>query len=260
MTTPANRRNHCSNCCFHVTINIYFDSYNGTRIRNLSKQFLMVTLLAMTEAVQRDSGAATSPAFQFVGGALCLDFCNTVGGSREGISREKLNSIQDFMAWSEQAGLVGKADAERLKREVSNKSVAARNVLSRAIDLREALYRVFRGAGQGKSPAEADLAILNSELEASLGRLRIGKDKGDKGFQWQWKDDALRLDNPLGPIARSAADLLTHGHALEQVGQCHGDNCGWLFVDLSKNHSRRWCDMRDCGNRAKVKKFRQRHA
>jgi predicted RNA-binding Zn ribbon-like protein len=214
--------------------------------------------MMMVEALHSDPGAPKSPTFQFVGGALCLDFCNTVGGSREGVSREKLNSIRDFMAWSEQAGLIEKADTERLRRETSNESDSARDVLSRAIELREALYRMFRAAGKGKSPAETDLAILNSELEASLGRLRIGKDKG--GFQWQWKDDALRLDNPLGPIARSAADLLTHGHALEQVGQCHGDNCGWLFVDLSKNHSRRWCDMRDCGNRAKVKKFRQRHA
>jgi predicted RNA-binding Zn ribbon-like protein len=144
-----------------------------------------------------------------------------------------------------------------LHREASIGNEATRKVLSRALELREALYRIFRAAGKGKSPAEGDLAILNSELKASLGRLRIGKDKG--GFQWHWKDDALRLDNPLGPIARSAADLLTHGHALEQVGQCHGDNCGWLFVDLSKNHSRRWCDMRDCGNRAKVRRFRKKN-
>jgi predicted RNA-binding Zn ribbon-like protein len=194
-----------------------------------------------------------SPTFQFVGGALCLDFCNSVGGSREGIPREKLNSIADYIAWAVQAGLVDGVEAERLHRAAEGDG---REVLGRAIQLREALYRIFRAAGKRKSPEESDLKILNSELEASLGRLRVGKER--KGFKWHWNDDALRLENPLGPIARSAADLLTHEHALEQVGQCHGDNCGWLFVDLSKNQSRRWCDMRDCGNRAKVRKFRRK--
>jgi predicted RNA-binding Zn ribbon-like protein len=197
------------------------------------------------------------PTFQFVSGALCLDFCNTMGGSRENIPREKLHSIEDFIAWSEQAGLIDASEAERLRREAPDGH--GPEVLTRATQLREALYRIFRAAGKGKSPLEDDLAILNAELEGSLGRLRVGKEKGEKGFKWQWGDTALRLENPLGPIARSAAELLTHEHAVEQVGQCHGDNCGWLFVDLSKNHSRRWCDMRDCGNRAKVRKFRAKH-
>jgi predicted RNA-binding Zn ribbon-like protein len=213
----------------------------------------------MSETVPPQAAPAKTPTFQFVGGALCLDFCNTMCGSRENIPREKLHSIEDFIAWSEQAGLITAPEADRLRREASRLTPhVSQDVLNRATELREALYRIFRAAGKGKSPAETDLAILNAELEASLSRLRIGKPKGEKGFQWQWQADELRLDNPLGPIARSAADLLTHGHALQQVGQCHGDNCGWLFVDLSKNHSRRWCDMRDCGNRAKVRKFRRK--
>jgi predicted RNA-binding Zn ribbon-like protein len=199
-----------------------------------------------------------TPKFQFVGGALCLDFCNTVGGSREGIARERLNSIRDFVAWSEQAGLIDHAEAEGLLRAEGDNR-ASSEALSRAVALREAIYRIFRSSSKGKTPDQADLARLNAELEASLGRLRVEKPKGEKGFRWQWGEDELRLENPLGPIARSAAELLTHDDALKQVGQCHGHNCGWLFVDLSKNHSRRWCDMRDCGNRAKVRRFRAKH-
>jgi predicted RNA-binding Zn ribbon-like protein len=198
------------------------------------------------------------PKFQFVGGALCLDFCNTMGGSREGIARDKLNSTDDFIAWSEQAELISHSEAERLRRDAPNSG--GNTALARAIDLRESIYRIFHTAAKGKTPDERDLAILNSELEASLGRLRVGKERGEKGFRWQWGEDAVRLENPLGPIARSAAELLTHDDALKQVGQCHGDNCGWLFVDLSKNHSRRWCDMRDCGNRAKVRRFRKKNS
>src|SRR5882762_5569329 len=147
--------------------------------------------------------ATPAPVFQFVGGALCLDFCNTMSGSREGIPREKLNSVDDFIAWSEQAGLLDDAQAERLRSRAASDSHRT-EALSRAIALREALYRIFRAASKGKSPNQADLRRLNSELEASLGRLRVGKPKGEKGFCWQWRDDALRLENPLGPIARSA--------------------------------------------------------
>jgi predicted RNA-binding Zn ribbon-like protein len=199
---------------------------------------------------------AKSPKFRFVGGALCLDFCNTVGGSREGTAREKLNSVHDLIAWTEQAELIDQAEAARLKREGNGGHSAA--ALRRAVEFREALYRIFRAASRGKAPDPSDLGRLNSELEASLGRLRVAKSKSEKGFRWQWGDETPRLENAFGPIARSAAELLTHDDALRQVGQCHGGNCGWLFVDLSKNHSRRWCDMRDCGNRAKVRKFRRR--
>ena len=197
------------------------------------------------------------PRFQFIAGALCLDFCNTVGGSREGTPKEKLKSVEDLIAWSEQAELIDHAEADRLRQEAAAHNGNAAG-LKRATDLREALYRIFRSSSKGKTPDQGDLAILNFELEASLGRLRVGKSKAEQGFRWQWGEENLRVENALGPIARSAAELLTHDDALRQVGQCHGEGCGWLFVDLSKNHSRRWCDMRDCGNRAKVRRFRKK--
>src|SRR6476619_7193466 len=106
----------------------------------------------MTEAVISEPEDLNAPTFQFVGGALCLDFCNTVGGSRESIPREKISSFKDFIAWSEQAGLIGKGDAVQLHREASIGNEATRKVLSRALELREALYRIFRAAGKGKSP------------------------------------------------------------------------------------------------------------
>src|SRR5258706_243420 len=136
-----------------------------------------------------DSSTQTAPAkkFQFVGGDLCLDFCNTMGGKRSGIPREYLNTIADFVSWCEQAGLIGLPEAKALLRQAA-------------------------------------------------------------------------LDHLLGPIARSAANLLTRDELLYHVSHCGGDNCGWLFVDSSKNHSRRWCDMRDCGNRAKVRRHRLKQA
>ena len=192
--------------------------------------------------------------FQFVGGALCLDFCNSVGGKRGIRPKEYLNSYADFLSWSQQANLVAPVEAQQLLRKGSREPAAMSSALKRAIRLREAIYRIFLSRIDKKNPLESDISQLNAELGRSLNRLQVSSEK--KGFGWKWNRAHMLLDFPLGPIARSAADLLTSSE--ENIRQCHGENCGWLFVDSSKNHSRCWCDMRDCGNRAKVRRHRLR--
>lgn len=196
--------------------------------------------------------------FQFVGGELCLDFCNSVGGKRGGIARENLHSVNDFISWAEQGGLLKPEQAEDLRRYPAVHPSEAAALLTRAIELREAIFRICLSVADQKRPSDKDMARLNSELAASLGRLRIGSAKDDGGFAWQWAEEELKPEHLLGPIARSAAELLIRREPAAKVHQCEGDNCGWLFVDCSKNHSRRWCDMRDCGNRAKVRRHRKR--
>jgi predicted RNA-binding Zn ribbon-like protein len=78
-------------------------------------------------------------------------------------------------------------------------------------------------------------------------------------FDWEWEFDESDPEQALAPIACSAAELLASSDLLHHLRRCEGDNCGWLFLDSSRNHSRRWCDMRDCGNRAKVRRHRQKH-
>src|SRR5438552_17853114 len=87
-----------------------------------------------------------------------------------------------------------------------------------------------------------------------LVRLRAAIRRG--GFIWTWAGAASAMNQPLGPIVRATADLLTTAHLLEHVRQCEGDRCGWLFINSTKNHSRRWCVMSHCGNVAKVRRFR----
>jgi predicted RNA-binding Zn ribbon-like protein len=197
--------------------------------------------------------------FQFVGGDLALDFCNTVGGKRGGIAREKLHCLNDFIAWAERGKLLKPDQAESLKRYMARHPSDAAELLGRATELREAIFRIFLSASDEKTPAQEDMARLNAELAASLGRLRIGPAKEGDGFDWQWADEQLKPEHLLGPVARSAAELLVRPELVAKIHQCEGDNCGWLFVDCSKNHSRKWCDMRDCGNRAKVRRHRKRH-
>jgi len=199
-----------------------------------------------------------APKFQFVGGDLSLDFCNTVGGKRGGIAREKLHSLNDFLAWCEQAKLLKLEQAEVFRSEAARRPAKAAELLARAVELREVIFRIFFTAAKDKTPARDDMARLNAELAASLGRMRIGPVTDGEGFTWQWADEQLAPEHLLGPIARSAAELLVQPDLVAKIHQCEGDNCGWLFMDCSKNHSRRWCDMRDCGNRAKVRRHRKR--
>jgi predicted RNA-binding Zn ribbon-like protein len=100
------------------------------------------------------------------------------------------------------------------------------------------------------------VALLNREVAAARGR-EVLVPAGD-GLRWEWPDGGGRLDSPLWPVGQAAAALLTSGD-LSRLRQCGGDLCGWLFLDRSRNRSRQWCTMEDCGNVSKVRRFRQRH-
>ena len=207
--------------------------------------------------VRPSLNAAPPKKFRFVGGALCLDFCNSVGGNRETVAREKLHSYADFLSWSQQAGLVDASAAKARLGHARRRPAAAMAVLRRARALREAIYRICQAGALKRKSKQSDLEKLNAELVRCLPRLRISASKG--GYNWDWRTDNGALDDALGPIARSAAELLISGESLERIRQCKSSNCGWLFLDSSRNHSRCWCDMRDCGNLAKVRRHRLRH-
>ncbi len=201
---------------------------------------------------------ASAKKFQFVGGNLALDFCNTVGGKRGAITRDYLNSYFDLIAWCYQAGLLDGRQAQECLEVSERQTERAASVLERAIQFREALFRMFAALIARKPVPQAELAALNAELSSGLGRRQLLWSRNGNGFKWTWAVEPGVLDQALGQIAHAAATLLTDPEHLKRAEICHGDTCGWLFVDLSKNHSRRWCDMRDCGNRAKVRRHRQR--
>jgi predicted RNA-binding Zn ribbon-like protein len=205
--------------------------------------------------------ATVSPGiqFQFVGGDLSLDYCNTVGGKRGLVTREHLHTYADFLSWCRQAGLVTDAQLKILSRRAGQRPADADRVLSRGIELRETIYRIFSAVVDDQTPDQADLGQLNAELSRALGRLRVEPVKPPDRFALRWVSEDPQLDHPLGPVARAAAHLLVEPASLSRVRLCQGDSCGWLFLDASKNHSRRWCDMRDCGNRAKVRRHRRKH-
>jgi predicted RNA-binding Zn ribbon-like protein len=194
-------------------------------------------------------------AFELTGGALCLDFANTLDNRRREHPRELLAGFPQFVAWSRQAGALTSDQAARLLRRAARRPAAARTILQRAIALREAIYRIFSACSKNSAAPPADLALLNAAAANAFRNLRIGRTR--RGFVWEWEDDPAALDRMLWPVLRSAADLLISPE-LQRVRECAAGTCGWLFLDHSKNGSRRWCDMKICGNRAKVKRFYKR--
>ncbi len=191
---------------------------------------------------------------RLVGGALCLDLVNTVGDRRSERSNEHLASYADLVMWSKHAGILLPRAAQRLVQEAGKHPAEALQVLERAHALREALYRIFVAFVTAGKPKASDLGVLN-EVLARMSGARIVPT--ESGYGWDWTHDEKALDQVLYPIARSAAELLVSGD-LSRVRECEGDNCGWLFVDTSKNRTRRWCSMDDCGNLAKARRHYRR--
>ena len=147
-------------------------------------------------------------------------------------------------------------EALRLAREAAARPEAAQAVLHRAIDVREALYRLFLAVAIGGVADPADLSTLNEAYGAAMAHARVIAES--ERFAWGWASDRYGLDRVLWPVARSAAELLT-SEELRRVKAC-GDRegCGWLFLDTSKNSSRRWCSMEVCGTQAKLRRYRAR--
>ena len=194
---------------------------------------------------------------RLVGGRLCLDFVNTVDGRKSDSSPlgDKLADYSDLVAWSHHTGIVTAAEAARLMKESKQKSAAANNVMRRAIALREALHRIFKATVKGSAPRSIDLEILNDELlKARKNEKLINK---DKEFRWEWISEETALDRMLWSVTQSAVEFLSAGD-FSRLRECGGEECGWLFEDTSRNRSRQWCHMQDCGNLAKVRRFRTR--
>jgi predicted RNA-binding Zn ribbon-like protein len=208
------------------------------------------------------SRAAT---MKLVGGDPCLDFVNTVGGrvpAEDGsvatrVLVDKLAAYADLAAWSRHVGSIEEGPARRLARLAEGRPREAGSVLGRALVMREALHRTLRALMREESPEEGDLRLLNAEIARARGYERLTP--AQPGLRWEWPDAERRLESLLWPVAKAAGDLLTSGD-LSRLRECGGERCGWLFLDRSRNRSRQWCTMEDCGNVAKVRRFRERLA
>jgi predicted RNA-binding Zn ribbon-like protein len=184
-------------------------------------------------------------------GELALDLANTIDWRLSDRPVDLLATYEDLLRWARHTGAITDAEGRDLARRARARPKEAAAVLARAVALREALYRIYAASAAGSRAATGDLELLNGELATALARLRVAEAKGE--FVWEWRDGEGALDRMLWPTARAAADLLVSGN-LGFLRECAGEGCGWLFLDTSRNRSRRWCTMEICGNRAKAKR------
>ena len=184
------------------------------------------------------------------GGRRCLDFANTAGWHATDHPQEWLLSYADLVAWGRHTGILTDHQKERLLQQARAHPAVAEAVLTRAITLREAIYQIFSRLVQGRPAQAEDLATLHQAYAEAVAHAHLVPRADSFTFNWQDEEDAL--DFPLWPIAHSAVELLI-SKELHRVKECPGDGCGWLFVDMSRNQSRRWCNGQDCGNRLRVR-------
>jgi predicted RNA-binding Zn ribbon-like protein len=195
--------------------------------------------------------------FDLIGGHPALDLVNTVDWRRDpGRRRELLVTFDDLLAWARMADVVSVSDARAMRTSAHRDPRHAERTLRRARRLREVLARLASAAAAGRTPDARDMRVLNAFLRAAY-RQRSLEARG-AGFAWRWDaGSGDRLDALLWPIVVSAADLLTSA-SRQDVRECAGDGCGWLFLDTSRNRRRRWCAMEGCGNRAKARRHYER--
>jgi predicted RNA-binding Zn ribbon-like protein len=190
-----------------------------------------------------------------IGGRPSLDFVNTEGGQRS-TSQDRVQDYEDLARWGAYAGVIEEEEAARLLDLAAADPGEARRIHARAIEFREALFRILDRIGQGEATTASDRAILDREVAGALAHQRLVPHDGH--FDWEIVGDEGRMDRILWLLAADAADLLASDQ-LQRVKKCCGDHCEWVFVDESRNRSRRWCEMSDCGNRAKQRRYQRRH-
>ena len=189
-----------------------------------------------------------------MGGNVALDLLNTQNGpAGEAPEDDVLADYGDLVAWASHLGVITPAEEERLRRRARTRPDDAEAVFRRARDARAYLRDVFEAVANGTKPAPGDLERLQRDAADAYSHGRL---IADGQFRWTWADDR-DLARPLWPVIHAALALVTDG-PLDRVKGCL--SCRFLFVDESRNRSRRWCSMEDCGAQDKMRKYVARRA
>jgi predicted RNA-binding Zn ribbon-like protein len=202
--------------------------------------------------------------FKYVGGDPSIDLVNTVDWTSRGPVDERLTDYDRLTRWAEGAGLVNTRQAARLRARATERQGAAERAYRGAVTLRWQLRQLFSSIAQGKPIAgTAALGELNAALSRALAQLELApRAHGANApgvLRWSWRDADERLDRVLWPVVRAAGELLASEEA-ERIRECGGEDCGWMYVDRSRNGLRRWCQMEVCGTKEKSRQRALRRA
>ncbi len=220
-------------------------------------------LIIMTETRARRRGP---PFFELLGN-VCLDFINTLDDRPSGEPKELLKNYYDLARFGEDTGILTAEQLDFFYERVHLMPDEAEEAMRRAINLREALYAIFSALMKKQPAPQLAMDRLNANLHDAALHSRLVQPKlvqaksaeskmpqVEGRLEWRFDDLTSSFNAMLWPIARAAGDLLASPD-LALVRACSSPTCQWLFLDTSKNHHRRWCSMKQCGNRAKVRRF-----
>ena len=188
--------------------------------------------------------------FDLSGGNLALDFVNTVSNRPTAEPIERLTDYNHLVFFGLESNLYPMRSVDHLYMRAGQAPGVGKGALQKAIQFREALFAIFSAVVEHR--ALQQLTLMLQEAMAH-GRLVHSGHR----FAWEWTSMNIHLESALWPIARAAADLLLSDE-LQHLRMCASDDCAWLFIDRTKNHRRRWCDMKTCGNRVKARRHYQR--
>jgi predicted RNA-binding Zn ribbon-like protein len=202
------------------------------------------------EALESLAPFAPTLPFKFVGGQPALDLLNTVDWTSAGPLKDRLSDYERLLGWGTEAGLLGPTSAGRLRKLAAADPGAAERALERCRELRRVLHRCVVALASGRG-VPAALERLQPYLRQALVHLVLEPGSaGSTGIRVGWAGLEESLDGPLWPVVWDAVQLLASAE-VERLRVCGGENCGWVYVDRSRNGLRRWCEMESCGTTAK---------
>lgn len=190
---------------------------------------------------------------QLDGGCAVFDFTNTVNTRTSSPAHDYLKNYRDVLEWSEKVMLLEPERIARLSKQAAKHKQQREMAFAKVIHARDVLYRLFSKIAANLAPEPRTLDAFNALLSECFGKLQLSISSAHA--KPNFFDESLSLDEPLRIIMKSAYDILTD-EPFTRLKEC--PNCGWLFVDKTKNGKRRWCDMEVCGSRDKAKRYYHR--
>lgn len=205
----------------------------------------------------KKTGKKGKPQFELIAGHPALDLVNTLDWRfREGRTEELITSYHELVRFTVQCGLMSAAEGRRI---LSNaRTGKGAEVVAETRSLRESAAQVFYAAVEGGDPAEFAIRRLEQYFREAAAHRQLCWSKTH--LRWEFPAAMLAPELPFWILSLKTAQLVTSA-SMEMLGDCGNPECRWLFLDTSKNHTRRWCDMKICGNRMKARRFKaQRRA
>ncbi len=195
-------------------------------------------------------------AFELIAGHPALDLVNTLDWRfrEDPPPEELLNGWDDLARFTEKSGLMSNAQSRRLLRSMGESKKP--QIVAAVRELREAAAPVLYAALGSDDPPASSIKLLEHYFRKARESQHLLWD-GDR-LGWELAQSPAPAELPLWMLALSVAELTTSDQ-MRMLRECGNPECRWLFLDTSKNHTRRWCDMKICGNRMKARRFKAQH-